>query len=63
MYIMNKGDVFTQSFKVSPDIYEGFISIFNDKNPLHTDEKFAIGKGFNERVMHGNILSGFLSYL
>ena len=62
MYIMNKGDAFTQSFTVSPDIYEGFISIFNDKNPLHTDEKFAIGKGFNERVMHGNILNGFLSY-
>ena len=59
---MNKGDVFTQSFKISPDIYEGFISIFNDKNPLHTNEQFAISKGFNGKVIHGNILNGFLSY-
>jgi 3-hydroxybutyryl-CoA dehydratase len=59
---MNKGDVFTCSFKVSPDTYEGFISVFKDKNPLHTNDKFAVGKGFKEKVMHGNILNGFLSY-
>jgi 3-hydroxybutyryl-CoA dehydratase len=59
---MNKGNVFTCPFKVSPDIYAGFISIFKDKNPLHTDEKFAVGKGFTGKVMHGNILNGFLSY-
>ena len=59
---MNKGDVFTCSFKVTPGIYKGFISIFNDNNPLHTNEKFAVGKGFKEKIMHGNILNGFLSY-
>jgi len=59
---MNKGDVFTCSFNVSHDIYKGFIETFNDRNPLHTDEKFAVGKGFKEMVMHGNILNGFLSY-
>jgi 3-hydroxybutyryl-CoA dehydratase len=59
---MNKGDVFTCSFKVSHDIYKGFIKTFNDRNPLHTDEKFAAGKGFKEKVMHGNILNGFLSF-
>lgn len=59
---MNKGDVYTCFFKVSPDIYKGFIEIFKDKNPLHTDEKFAVERGFKEKVMHGNILNGFLSY-
>jgi len=59
---MNKGDLFTCPFKISPDIYEAFISIFKDKNPLHTDEKFAVSKGFTSKVMHGNILNGFLSY-
>jgi 3-hydroxybutyryl-CoA dehydratase len=59
---MNKSDVFTCSFNVSLDIYEGFISVFNDRNPLHTNEKFARSKGFKEKVMHGNILNGFLSY-
>src|ERR1039457_1599369 len=59
---MNKGDVITCSFKVRPDIYDGFIATFKDKNPLHIDEKFAIARGFKEKVMHGNILNGFLSY-
>ena len=59
---MNKGDLFTCTFKVSPDIYQGFISLFKDTNPLHTDEKFAVSKGFTTKVMHGNILNGFLSY-
>jgi 3-hydroxybutyryl-CoA dehydratase len=59
---MNKGDKFTQSFTVSTDIYEGFKSLFKDLNPLHTNEEFAKGKGFTGKVMHGNILNGFLSY-
>jgi 3-hydroxybutyryl-CoA dehydratase len=59
---MNKGDLFTCTFKVSPDIYQGFISLFKDTNPLHTDEKFAVSKGFTSKVMHGNILNGFISY-
>jgi len=29
---------------------------------MHTDEKFAIEKGFKSIVMHGNILNGFISY-
>ncbi|MDB5119506.1 MAG: hypothetical protein JWN56_724 [Sphingobacteriales bacterium] len=55
-------DRFEETFTVSDHIYEGFISMFRDKNPLHTDERFAIEQGFNGRVMHGNILNGFLSY-
>jgi len=56
------GASFKQVFIVSDKLYSGFIDLFNDKNPLHTDEQFAINKGFTGRVMHGNILNGFLSY-
>ena len=59
---MNKGDIFKNKFKISKNIYDGFIKLFDDKNPLHTDEVFAQSKGFKSRVMHGNILGGFLSY-
>jgi acyl dehydratase len=55
------GRVFEHSFSVSDDVYEGFIRIFKDRNPLHTDREFAASKGFAGCVMHGNILSGFLS--
>lgn len=57
-----KDQKFNLNFTVSDSVYENFIATFSDKNPLHTDVKFAIEKGFNGKVMHGNILNGFLSF-
>jgi 3-hydroxybutyryl-CoA dehydratase len=59
---MKKGDTFQHSFKVTEDIYKGFIDIFRDRNPLHTNAAFAQQKGFSGQVMFGNILNGFISY-
>ena len=59
---MKKGDQFNSKFLIDKKTYEGFISTFNDKNPLHVDNDFALNKGFKSVVMHGNILNGFLSY-
>jgi 3-hydroxybutyryl-CoA dehydratase len=56
------GQKFTKRFNVSTGVYDGFIKLFLDKNPLHTDAAFARDKGFRDRVMHGNILNGFLSF-
>ena len=56
------GDQFEQNFVVSDATYLGFVSIFKDENPLHTNTEFAVNKGFKDKVMHGNILNGFLSY-
>lgn len=57
-----KGLIYEVDFKVSETVYGGFTALFGDKNPLHTEEQFAIEKGFRSKVMHGNILGGFLSY-
>lgn len=59
---MQKGDKFERDFKVTETVYNSFIQAFNDCNPLHTDEQFAKEKGFAGKVMHGNILNGFVSY-
>ena len=59
---MTQGDIYTHTFKVSAHVYEGFTSISNDRNPLHTDNSFAISKGFKGKVMYGNILNCFVSY-
>ena len=53
---------FSTSFLVSDAVYNGFVTVFKDTNPLHTDEAFAKQKGFYGKVMHGNILNGFLSF-
>lgn len=59
--MMKQGDFFKISYKVTNHVYDGFISTFNDQNPLHVNESFAKEKGFNGKVMHGAILNGFLS--
>lgn len=53
---------FEITFILSESIYDGFLYLFNDKNPLHVNEAFAVEKGFRGKVMHGNILNGFISY-
>jgi len=60
--LFKKDDRFEKTFTISDSVYTSFIEVFQDKNPLHTDENFAIDKGFSGKVMHGNILNGFLSY-
>lgn len=57
-----EGQAFEREFVVEPRVYEGFLAAFDDTNPLHVDDAYASGRGFRERVMHGNILGGFLSY-
>ena len=60
--MFHENDTFTRSFVVTDDLYRGFIELFDDRNPLHVDEAFARARGFQGKVMHGNILGGFLSY-
>jgi len=60
--IFKLDDSFNETFIVSEKTHNGFIEVFNDHNPLHTNTDFAIEKGFKGKVMHGNILNGFLSY-
>lgn len=60
--IFQRDDTFTRSFAVTKALHAGFIELFGDKNPLHVDDAFATSKGFRGKVMHGNILGGFLSH-
>ncbi|REC80218.1 hypothetical protein DRF60_00435 [Chryseobacterium elymi] len=60
--ILYENQAFKHEFKVDDLVYNGFISVFKDRNSLHTNEEFAKNKGFRSKVMHGNILNGFLSY-
>lgn len=50
------------TYKVTPEVYYSFQRCSNDYNPLHTDENFAIVKGFKGKVMYGNILNAFVSH-
>jgi acyl dehydratase len=60
--IFDINDEFKESFIVSKKIHQDFIQLSQDRNPLHTNDDFALSKGFKKIVMHGNILNAFLSY-
>lgn len=60
--IFELGTEYTADFVVNTKTYQGFLAVFNDHNPLHTDSEFAQNKGFKDKVMHGNILNGFMSF-
>jgi len=60
--MFNLNDKYEENFVVTNEVYVGFVQLFKDKNPLHTNGQFAVDKGFKGKVMHGNILNGFLSY-
>ena len=49
-------------YQVSQEVYDCFQRCSQDMNPLHTDEAFAHEKGFEGRVMYGNILNAFISH-
>jgi len=59
---VKQGDAFAREYRVTEKVYRGFIDLFGDRNPLHTNAEFARAKGFPSEVMHGNILGGFLSH-
>jgi len=54
-------DFMSFEYIVDLECYESFIACFNDRNLMHTSDDFAKKYGFREKIMHGNILNGFLS--
>lgn len=60
--VLQLNQKFQHQFQIDDKIYNGFITVFNDRNALHINEEFAQNKGFRSKVMHGNILNGFLSF-
>lgn len=51
------------SREVTASMVEDFCRMTGDVNPLHTDEDFARGKGFKDRVVYGLLTTSFLSTL
>jgi 3-hydroxybutyryl-CoA dehydratase len=59
---ITEGQEFHGEYQITAEVYRCFLAAFNDGNPLHVDEEYARSQGFAGRVMHGGILSGFVSH-
>jgi|APSaa5957512535_1039671.scaffolds.fasta_scaffold11845_2 acyl dehydratase len=53
----------SHSFVVTKEMMDGFLSISNDTNKLHTDEDFAKINKFDGVVVYGGLIIAQISYL
>jgi acyl dehydratase len=59
---VREGHESRRTYRISPEVYEGFLAISDDRNPVHVDDAVALQQGFPGRVMHGAILNAFVSH-
>ena len=52
----------TCHYQISAEHLKALVQIFGDVNPLHTDREYARSHDFADAVMHGAILTSFLSH-
>ena len=56
----NIDQVFEHDFIIDSKIQDLFIEISKDSNPMHTIDAYAMKFGFENKIMHGNILNSFV---
>lgn len=56
------GQKFSHIFKINESQIDSFRLLSGDNNPLHINSKYAIEKGFNEKIVYGNLQNCFLSF-
>lgn len=59
---ISEGTQASQTYRIDTPQFTALTEAFGDKNPLHVDDEYARGAGFERKVMHGAILQGFLSH-
>ena len=60
---LREGDEYYFEEVITQNMVDQFASLSGDYSSLHMDNKFAIKRGFNDRVVHGALLISLLSRL
>jgi acyl dehydratase len=55
------GAEFVHQYPITQELYQSFLSLFQDSSPLHTNDATAISCGFSSRLVHGATLNGLIS--
>ncbi len=51
------------SVTVTEEMMRMFLELSGDENPLHNDEEFALGQGYQGKVVYGLLTTSFISKL
>ena len=57
------GDECSNNILVTADLLDHFITVSGDSSLIHLDSKYARNAGFDDRVVHGALISSFFSAL
>ncbi|MBN2218957.1 MAG: MaoC family dehydratase [Kosmotogaceae bacterium] len=55
------GQSFSTRRKISAEMVDSFANLTGDRNPVHTDEEFAVNSRFGRRIAHGMLSVGIIS--
>ena len=55
------GDIYTHDFQFSQEEVNQFAQVTGDKNPVHTDPKYAATTMFKRPIMHGMLSASLFS--
>lgn len=58
---ISEGRKIIKEYEITQAVYDCFLGAFGDYNSLHTNEEYAVAKGFSSKVMYGAVLNGFIS--
>lgn len=56
------GQSWNHEWHISDKVYQQFLMLSNDYNPMHTNSSYAKSNGYKDKIVHGNILSCFISF-
>tara|TARA_B100001250_G_C19756108_1_gene770167 strand:- start:284 stop:673 length:390 start_codon:yes stop_codon:yes gene_type:complete len=56
------GQSWNHEWVISKKLVKYFLKLSKDYNPMHTNADHAKSKGYEDKIVHGNILSCFISY-
>jgi 3-hydroxybutyryl-CoA dehydratase len=56
------GQSWSYEWTINNKVYQKFLNLSNDFNPMHTNSNYAKSKGYKDKIIHGNILSCFISF-
>jgi len=59
---INVGKTEAENYELTEAVYDHFLGLSGDINPLHVSDEEAVQRGFSKKVMHGGILHGFISH-
>jgi acyl dehydratase len=59
---LHEGYETEERYHLSPAAVEGFLDLYGDRSPVHSDPAFAQSLGFAAPIAHAAMLHGFLSH-